>query len=245
MKSFIRKVRHDLFYSTSVHRYLFYALGEITLVVIGILIAVQINKWKQDRDDRKLERSTLLEIRSDLVRDTLRIAGDLKSLQQSVLTIKSLIDHVEGRKPLDDELREKFILSYTAHTPLFAEFESASFDLLQDRGLDIISNSELRRRIVEHFTGLYSEAEGWLLNLKNVWSLEGNRLYSNFRISVEEHNNVLMTPNDYAAFIKDKTLMNPFYHFEALLINSIELLNSLMEETRVLLSFINDELGES
>ena len=48
-------------------KYLRYAIGEIFLVVIGILIALQVNNWKEDIQNHKLEKTTLENIRSDLV----------------------------------------------------------------------------------------------------------------------------------------------------------------------------------
>lgn len=54
----------------AITRYLKYALGEIALVVVGILIALQINDWYQDRLDRRSEREYLLSMMRDLTEDT-------------------------------------------------------------------------------------------------------------------------------------------------------------------------------
>ena len=56
MLTFFRKFRKSLLGEGATSRYLLYAIGEITLVVIGILIALQINNWNQDRKDRIEER---------------------------------------------------------------------------------------------------------------------------------------------------------------------------------------------
>ena len=66
MKIF-RNVRQKLAAENSVAKYLRYAIGEIFLVVIGILIALQVNNWKEDIQNHKLEKTTLENIRSDLV----------------------------------------------------------------------------------------------------------------------------------------------------------------------------------
>ena len=47
MLTFLRKIRKSLMDSGSTRKYLFYAIGEVCLVVIGILIALQINKFKR------------------------------------------------------------------------------------------------------------------------------------------------------------------------------------------------------
>jgi len=49
MIKFFRKIRYDLMEKNKTGRYLKYALGEIVLVVIGILIALSINSWNENR----------------------------------------------------------------------------------------------------------------------------------------------------------------------------------------------------
>jgi hypothetical protein len=49
MIKFFRKIRHTMIKENKFSRYTFYALGEIILVVIGILIALQINNWNEQR----------------------------------------------------------------------------------------------------------------------------------------------------------------------------------------------------
>ena len=54
-------------------RYFKYAIGEIFLVVIGILIALQINNWKQQHKDRNIEKTVYKTLLEDLALDTLDI----------------------------------------------------------------------------------------------------------------------------------------------------------------------------
>ena len=62
MINFFRRIRQRLLGQDRFGKYLVYALGEIVLVVIGILIALQINTWNQDRLDRKTESSITSEL---------------------------------------------------------------------------------------------------------------------------------------------------------------------------------------
>ena len=52
MLRFFRHIRQSLLQENKISKYLLYALGEILLVVIGILIAMQINNWKEERKAR-------------------------------------------------------------------------------------------------------------------------------------------------------------------------------------------------
>ena len=59
MINFFRKTRKKLADDNKPLKYLRYAVGEIVLVVIGILIALQINNWNEGRKDRVLEKKLL------------------------------------------------------------------------------------------------------------------------------------------------------------------------------------------
>ena len=64
MLTILRRIRRSLIDSGGARKYLLYAIGEITLVVIGILIALQINNWNQNRLDHNKAELMLREINS-------------------------------------------------------------------------------------------------------------------------------------------------------------------------------------
>lgn len=92
MALFFNKQRRSIITSTALSSYLKYALGEIVLVVIGILIALQINDWYQQRLDRQIEREYLVSMKRDLAEDA-----------------SELVDAIDGNSSLlaglDDTLR--------------------------------------------------------------------------------------------------------------------------------------------
>ncbi len=65
MIPFFRKIRKKMADDNRPLKYLRYAIGEIVLVVIGILIAFQINNWNEERKERIEEKNLLLELRSE------------------------------------------------------------------------------------------------------------------------------------------------------------------------------------
>ncbi|TYA59241.1 hypothetical protein FVF61_01520, partial [Formosa maritima] len=62
MIKFFRKIRQNLLMENKTGKYFKYAIGEIILVVIGILIALQINNWNNNRIEHKIETNILSEI---------------------------------------------------------------------------------------------------------------------------------------------------------------------------------------
>ena len=73
MITFFRHIRQSLLQQDQVGRYLKYAIGEILLVVIGILIALQINNWNEHRKIKNEERALLTDIITNLKRDSTSI----------------------------------------------------------------------------------------------------------------------------------------------------------------------------
>src|SRR5210317_680030 len=82
MLPFFRKIRYQLAKDNQFFKYSRYAIGEIVLVVVGILIALYINSWNQERIERNKEVVYLTEIRKNLVQDTLRI-NDVLSFNEA------------------------------------------------------------------------------------------------------------------------------------------------------------------
>ena len=66
MIKFFRKIRYELMNQNKTAKYFKYAIGEIVLVVIGILIALQINTWNENRKNKELEKQYLNSLIIDL-----------------------------------------------------------------------------------------------------------------------------------------------------------------------------------
>ena len=69
MIHFFRKIRHQLFTNNKFSKYLLYAIGEIVLVVIGILIALQINNWNNQKLLNKAEVKSYQNIKRQIIED--------------------------------------------------------------------------------------------------------------------------------------------------------------------------------
>ena len=77
MARIFNRIRKDLLSAQKFRKYLVYAVGEIILVVVGILIALQINNWNQERQQTAEFYSVLSIIREELTQDTAEVAAVL------------------------------------------------------------------------------------------------------------------------------------------------------------------------
>ncbi|MFT6809990.1 MAG: hypothetical protein ACJA01_003233, partial [Saprospiraceae bacterium] len=83
MLTFFRRIRKGLLEGGKTRKYLVYAIGEIALVVIGILIAVQINNRNEWRKDRLLEKNALYQVEENLNLNISRLQFQLKRIEVS------------------------------------------------------------------------------------------------------------------------------------------------------------------
>ena len=76
--------------------YILYASGEILLVVIGILFALQIDNWNSKRIERASERDILEEIHANLELDLLDFENNLEYFQTRVISSQTLLDVINS-----------------------------------------------------------------------------------------------------------------------------------------------------
>ncbi len=108
MIKFFRRIRQKLLNEGSLNRYLIYALGEILLVVIGILIAVQLNNLNQNNSIRKELQSSYQNLYLDLKTDTITLNELDSALTENVKSIESFKHLLLRKNKISDilELRK-------------------------------------------------------------------------------------------------------------------------------------------
>ena len=127
-------------------KYFKYAIGEIVLVVIGILIALQINNWNENRRERFIEQKILQAIKNDIKTDISAIKVMIDTESDMVASNRELIsilkDNGSVYKP---EYQSKFaqINRYDIFFP-----KKMGYETLKSKGLEIIQNDSLKSQIV-------------------------------------------------------------------------------------------------
>jgi len=120
--------RMGLLSKKGVYKYVMYGIGEIILVVIGILIAVSINNQKQERDAQKKLRSYLQVYQQDLVQDTLVVGQVLKYIDDRKKYFKIFLsDTVTAKTYQDNKQGYGLTLSYSPFK-------------LQKKGINLLEN---------------------------------------------------------------------------------------------------------
>ena len=242
MITLFRRVREKLLGEGNVRKYLLYAIGEIMLVVIGILIALQINNWQENQKLRATELETLAEIEQALIQDISVLDTNLAVLETKRQQARELIDHIEQKQPHSERL-DMLMMDVYYHRG-YKTFNTAAFELLKERGLGIVQNSELRNKITGHYTTDLADINSILNRLESINLLRAENIFTNFKIYADEEGLGYMSAYDYDELAEDPSVFGPFYHFELLAAAYHVNLSSFKTKSEQILNAVTAELEQ-
>ena len=254
MIPFFRKIRKTLADDNKPIKYFRYAIGEIVLVVIGILIALQINNWNEQRITRDKELVYLNGIKNDLEMNILEIEEFINNRREQVRAANQLLEHFNG-EPVDDwnAFSLDAVSIYTWQR--FFQIDNTFQELINSGNLSIISNEEIKKRLLnldvlykklnyneDHFrydaeVTLYEPSYGMI----DIQTLVDNYIYqlsggqAGALVDVEANAN-------YQEMLKDQKQKNGFA-FAALEFSSmISRFEVMKEKCEEILALIDEEL---
>ncbi len=140
MIKFFRKIRYDLMNQNKTTKYFKYAIGEIILVVIGILIALQINNWNEARKNKTFETEILTQVQANLIKDKLSLQEISSNFQKAIASSNKIL---ESNWTDQDKDSLKYWLGDVIQFDRFQPLTNA-YEVLKSKGLDQVQNKELR-----------------------------------------------------------------------------------------------------
>ena len=247
MITFFRKNRRQLANDNKFLQYSRYALGEIVLVVIGILIALAINNWNENRKERVQEQKVLTELLTSLEHNYSRMVAD--SVNRSAWNRSSglVIRTLEQGIPYSDTMNIHFQNARKPGTNLSLSY--AGYESLKNVGYEIITSDTLRKAIVELFElthkNLLEEMEYFesfqpdrQAHIDRLFSYEVDKFDPGDPFAVPIH------PNNYDALLKDSIFL-PMVKSVLVQRNVISvLLYHNLQETKRVVSMIREELND-
>jgi len=154
MIKFFKKIRYDLMEKNKTGKYIMYAIGEIILVVIGILIALQINNMNEERKELVKSHDILLEIKENLQFNTSRFMVEIKEEESVIKSIDIVFENINEYKVYNDSLDFHFI--NTTYYPT-ASRKSSGYETLKSQGVELIKSNKLRQGIIDLYEKTYNE----------------------------------------------------------------------------------------
>ncbi|EDM43352.1 beta-lactamase [unidentified eubacterium SCB49] len=250
MIKFFRKIRQNLISDGKTGKYLKYAIGEIILVVIGIVFALQINNWNENRKSNNILNNYYHQILTDLAKDYNRIHYDLYALETDYIeTYNEFIKNLPAQESPEAIITSSKILEYT--TTAYTNFNTNTIETLQSTGDIKLIPTEIRNKLIElkndqdmSYRASNINYENFLTEISratalgynpNLFPLDGTekvpkQLYKDLKIEENYSEIALIIVSSY--FVKNLGEMDTFRSLKA-----------IQKDAHSLFKLINEELG--
>jgi hypothetical protein len=147
MFKFFRKIRQELLVENKLGKYLIYALGEIVLVVFGILIALQINNNNEARKLREQEVHYLVNLRTDLELNIAELDMYIETRNSRIASANKVLEHFEG-KPITDYNEFAMNTTNIYVWQKFTQQDNTFQELVNSGNLALISNDSIKNGLL-------------------------------------------------------------------------------------------------
>ena len=243
MIKFFRKIRYNLMEQNKTSKYLKYAIGEIALVVIGILIAIQLNSARDNNNKRIEEIIRLENILSDLNQDKVELKKIIERRKSKANSAKIMEGYYHTKKV--DNLTDYYsnwvnVLIWEAHNPSLLTFK----ELLNSGELSSLSNEDIKQLLLQID---YNYNEIFEVR-KHMYEDNVDYLYKPFGDIVDYENgiiawtepdrNIALSREDVDTALKNKRIKNGFtlaYFNNNLLIDKLNEILAKEDSTTVLI----------
>ena len=141
-------------------KYLIYAIGEIVLVVIGILIALGINNWNEQKKNDEAESEYYCRILQDLELDKQKINEIIATYDNRIRVSKEILLELDSGKKNKNFLLNKFLIAFRgkAFVPRNVTFQ----DMVSSGNIRLMKDNEIKNSLIQ----FYSELENKVSHLQ-------------------------------------------------------------------------------
>jgi hypothetical protein len=146
MIKFFRKIRQNLLMENKTGKYFKYAIGEIVLVVIGILIALQINNWNENRKSSKIRNNYYEQVLQDLAKDTIYINRNIINLDSRISKYQNYLEKLPKAESINDVLPLIRTLDWTFG---YTNFNTNTIESLISTGDIKLMPDEIRNALLD------------------------------------------------------------------------------------------------
>lgn len=244
-----RFLRARFLIQKKITKYFLYAIGEVFLVVIGILIALQIGAWNKERENRKIEKSFLLRLHNDLAADTTYLLKRIEKIEDFRQRGYKFIHEIYNFQETEEDFKKIYRLQTWDADNLV--LQTSTFEELKNIGLlNIISKDSLRINLIKHYKE-YETAAKHINEINNFSSREIfsksvsiamkyniQELYDEERLFSNVDWQFINNPQSEEFKLLENTQMHYFIKYGVFL----NYYTTLLKQARLLLHKINEEL---
>lgn len=207
MIKFFRKIRFNFINESKTGKYITYAIGEIVLVMIGILLALQVNNWNENRKDHHKEMASLKSLKSELEVSLEELKSDYNFTELFHQSTLKVLNYIREKPQISDSIQRDFFLSYQ-----FSSFfpKTSTYETFKNGNLELIQSDSLKILI----TDIYEAGYQRILSRYNTTLITARFHFyqKHFRITtnakpdiglIQLRGSFIAIPNDYEQLLND------------------------------------------
>jgi len=170
MIKFFRKIRQKMLIENKFSKYLLYAIGEIVLVMIGILLALQVNTWNENRKINKQELQLLASLQKEFTFNKDELDRSIKKAQIIQKRCETILRNTGNREmKLSKNESDSLINSGLLNIITYDASNGILSDIINSGKIQIIKNEKLKNYL-SNWNGILNdvkEDETWAVNERN------------------------------------------------------------------------------
>ncbi|PIB38165.1 DUF6090 family protein [Maribacter sp. 4G9] len=148
MIKFFRKIRQKLLSENKFSKYLIYAIGEIILVVIGILIALQVNNWNENRKNNKVEENYLISLKDEFEFNKQNLTTTVTLNNRNANFGLQILKHTGPFEPkINNKTFDSLLVNTIGYEVEFRPRNEIINELISSGRIALINNSILRTEL--------------------------------------------------------------------------------------------------
>jgi len=147
MIKFFRKIRYDLMEKNKTGKYLKYAIGEIVLVVIGILIALSINNWNSKRIENTEEQNVLINLKKDFQLNKENLESVLSDNEKYLKSDLEILNFGRAKSSIKTEAEFNILLNDLTALSEFFPTNNSLDNLQNSSSISLIKSQELMNKL--------------------------------------------------------------------------------------------------
>jgi len=160
MIKFFRRIRQQLLTENKFSKYLIYAIGEIVLVVIGILIALQINQWNENRKENNALKTLTENLNNEFQKNLKELEIDLSRVKNTIAASNTLLSYTGLKNVEVDNIKIDSLIFYAVSNPTWNPSSYVLNDIKNSGKLSTLKNENLKLLLYD-WDRLYEDILEW------------------------------------------------------------------------------------
>ena len=241
MIKFFRKIRYDLMEKNKTGKYFKYAIGEIVLVVIGILIALSINNWNENRKSKRVADEIYRNLQTSLVQDSTEVQRIIKLNTKSLEVQKALILNEENQESIEFDENNLNELFGDIINGIFSFFPKNGIynSIVSNNGMDLLKSKQIKASLINLYDHQYERYANMDSTIENKYHYQLLPVINKKMGYVES---VSRSPNPVLFKENYKELISECRNVHGILTSNRDLLIQISKEINEILELIRIEL---